>query len=414
MIKSPEPSTPSRQWPRFIRSLQYRNFRLYWGGQIISQVGTWMQIVAQSWIVYDLTDSPLMLGLVNFAALLPVVPISLLAGVLSDRFPRRKIIIASEVVLMSQAFIMAVLIRLNLIQVWHVILLSFILGAASAIEQPARLAFILDVVGKDDLTNAVGLTASGNNTAHILGPALAGLIIASYGKEACFFINGFSYLAVILALFAIKSVREKEKNKSLPVVGSLKDGFIYIKGHKVIYCLLFMASIASFLTLPYITLLPVFARDILDIGPNGLGYLMTVIGVGSIMGALWVANLHTGKRGKWLLRANIIGSIFLSVFAFSNNYLISLFLVLLIGASNSTRLALANSLTQLHTSEEYHGRVISVFNLLFNGMSRLGALVISGLAEVISVPWALGSSALVSVVFAVISLLSMSAIRSLE
>lgn len=409
-----ESSAQIKKWPNAIRSLKHRNFRLFWAGQIVSQIGNWMQIVAQSWIVYELTDSPLMLSLVNFAALLPVVPISLLAGVLSDRFPRRKIILAAEFVLMAQALIMAALIWLNLIQVWHVMVLSFILGSAAAIEQPARLAFMLDVVGKDDLSNAVGLTASGNNAAHILGPMLAGVIIGSFGESFCFLINGVSYLAVILALFAIRLPSTQRKEELMPVVGSLKDGFIYMKGNKIILGLLFTASVASFLTLPYITLMPVYAKDIFTVGPNGLGYLMTAVGVGSIIGALWVANLRSGNRGTWLLVANIIGSVGLAFFAFSGAYWISLILVLLIGASNSIRLALANSLTQLSTSDEYHGRVMSVFNLLFNGMSRVGALVIGGLAEFITVPWALGSSALVSVVISMTLFLGMPYVRDLE
>lgn len=409
-----ETSTPSKEWPRAIRSLKYRNFRLFWSGQIVSQVGNWMQIVAQSWLVYELTNSPLMLSLVNFAALVPVVPISLLAGVLSDRFPRRKIILASEFVLMLQALIMAVLIWQNLIQVWHVMVLSFMLGAATSIGQPARLAFVLDVVGKDDLSNAVGLTSSGNNAAHILGPVLAGFVIASFGEAACFLMNGISYLAVILALFAIHLSNEKQKVETMAIVGSLKDGFSYIKSKKIILGLLFTVSITSFLIIPYITLMPVFARDILKVGPGGLGTLMTVIGVGSILGALWVANLRSGTRGKWVLIANIIGSICLSIFAFSGAYWISLLVVLMIGTSNSIRLALANSLTQLSTSEDYHGRVMSVFNLLFNGMSRVGALAIGGLAEFITVPWALGISALISTGVSVTIFFTMPGIRQLE
>lgn len=409
-----ETSAQIEKWPRAIRSLKYRNFRFFWAGQIVSQIGNWMQIVAQSWIVYELTDSPLMLSLVNFVALVPVVPISLLAGVLSDRFPRRKIILAAEFVLMAQALIMAILIWLNLIQVWHVMVLSFILGAAAAVEQPARLAFMLDVVGKDDLSNAVGLTSSGNNAAHILGPMLAGVIIASFGEFACFLINGFSYLAVILALFAIRLPNETRKEEFMPVVGSLKDGFSYLKGNKIILGLLFTVSIASFLTIPYITLMPVYAKDIFRVGPNGLGYLMTAVGVGSIIGAFWVASLRAGSRGKWLLVANIIGSVCLTIFAFSGAFWISMFLVLLIGASNAIRLALANSLTQLSTSDEYHGRVMSVFNLLFNGMSRVGALAIGGLAEFITVPWALGSSALIGAVISLTIFFSMPSIRGLE
>jgi MFS family permease len=406
--------TETTRWPRAFRSLRHKNFRLYWSGQIISQIGTWMQIVAQGWVVYSLTDSPLMLGLVNFAALLPVVPVSLLAGVLTDRFPRRELIIITETVLMAQALIMAGLLWTGTLQVWHVIVLSFILGAASAIEQPARLAFVVDVVGKEDLSNAVALNSSGYNSARIIGPAIAGMLIAAIGEAACFFVNGISFIAVILALFAIKVNGEQRKREALPVAGGLKDGFKYMKDSKIILGLLFVISIASFLTIPYIALMPAIAKDKLQVGADGLGFLMTAVGVGAIAGALLVANLQSGKRGKWLLVANVIGPIFLILFVYSGSYWLSLILVALVGASNSIRLTLANSLTQLTTSDRYQGRVMSIFNLLFNGMSRVGALAIGGLAEVVSTTWALGISALISALVGLAMIIKMPSIRRLE
>ena len=402
------------RWPRTLRSLQHRNFRLYWSGQVISQIGTWMQVVAQGWVVYNLTDSPLMLGLVNFAALLPVLPVSLLAGVLSDRFPRRKLILIAESVLMAEAFVMAGLIWLGIIQVWHVMLLSFIYGTASAIEQPARLAFILDVVGKEDLTNAVALNASGNNTGRILGPALAGLIIAAYGEAACFLINGISFLAVILALVAIRIVEATKPKVPLQVLGSLKNGFQYMLNNKTILNLLVIVSIASFLTIPYITLMPVFARDNLQLGADALGFLMTAVGVGAILGALLVANLHAGRRGFWLLAVNIIGPLFLVLFAMSSTYWVSLLLVTLVGASNSIRFTLANSLLQLNTSDEYHGRVMSIFNLLFAGMSRVGAVLIGGFGEMVGTSLVLGLSAGLSAVLGILAIFYMPQVRKAQ
>lgn len=372
-----------------------------------------MQIVAQGWVVYNLTDSPFMLGLVNFAALVPVVPVSLLAGVFSDRLSRKKLIIVTEFVLMLQALIMAGLIWLGLIQVWHVIVLSFILGAASAVEQPARLAFVVDVVGKDDLSNAIALNSSSTNTARIVGPALAGVIITATGEAACFFINGISYLFVIWALFAIHLPVQMKNKGSIKVIGSLKDGFTYLKENPVIYGLLLIISLASFLTIPYIALMPIFARDILQVGANGLGFLLTAVGVGAIVGAIQVANLKPGKRGEWLVTANILGPVFLVVFCFSRNLYLSLSLVILVGASNAIRLTLANSLTQLNTENDYHGRVMSVFNLLFNGLSRVGALVIGGFAEIISISWVLGISAIMSAILGVFMLYRMPHIRRL-
>lgn len=372
-----------------------------------------MQIVAQGWVVYNLTDSALMLGLVNFVALLPVLPISLIGGVLSDRFPRRKLMIVTESILMLQALLMAALIWLDMIQVWHVILLSFVLGAAAAMEQPARLAFVVDLVGKEDLSNAVALNSSGYNTARIIGPAIAGLVIASFGEAACFTLNSITYLVLILALLVIRVPQQPRTTERIRMVGSLKDGFKYIQGSKVIPGLLFIIAIASFLTIPYIALMPVFARDILKVGPEGLGFLLTAVGVGAILGALIVAYLHAGRRGKWLTIANVIGPIFLVLFVISGSLPLSLLLVIMVGASNAIRLTLANSLTQLNTTDEFHGRVMSIFNLLFNGMSRVGALVIGGLAEFTTIAWALGAGAALSAVIGVVVIYRMPKIHQL-
>lgn len=408
-----EPLTGSTRWMRPVRSLRVRNFRLYWSGQTISQIGTWMQIVAQGWVVYNLTDSPLMLGLVNFVALLPVVPVSLLSGVLSDRFPRRNLMIVTETVLMLQALVMAVLLWFDVIQVWHVVVLSFVLGAAAALEQPARLAIVSDMVEEDDLSNAVALNSSSYNLARIIGPSIAGLIIAAIGEAACFFLNSATYLIFIFLLLAIHVKPRPMPSERLQVVGSLKEGFVYIKESKVIVGLLLITSVASFLTIPYIALMPVFARDILDTGAQGLGYLLTSVGVGAILGALIVAYLQAGQRGSWLLVANILGPIFLVLFSFSSSFLVSLLLIAFVGAGNSIRLTLANSLTQLSSVEEYRGRVMSIFNLLFNGMSRVGAFVIGGFAEIVSISWALGLSAGLSAIIGLMLLFQLPNVRKL-
>jgi predicted MFS family arabinose efflux permease len=354
-----------------------------------------------------------MLGLVNFVGLVPVVPISLISGVLSDRFSRRKLMIVTEIILLLQALIMAVLIYLDNIQIWHVILLSFILGSAAAMEQPARLAIVVDIVGKDNLSNAVALNSSAYNTARIIGPAIAGLVIASYGEAACFMINSITYLALIVALILIRIPVQIHSSEQVRLVGSLKDGFEYIKGNKVILGLLLIVSVASFLTIPYIALMPVFARDILTIGAEGLGFLLTAVGLGAILGALLVAYLRSGSRGKWLLMANVAGPILLLFFVLSESLTLSLLIVVFVGASNAIRLTLANSLTQLTSEDKFHGRVMSVFNLLFNGLSRVGALVIGGLAEITNISWALGVGAVLSAGMGLLFLYRMPQIRRL-
>ncbi len=413
MLPSVELASSSTHWPRTLRSLRYRNFRHYWSGQIVSQVGTWMQIVAQGWVVYRLTDSPLMLGLVNFAALIPVAPISLLAGVISDRFPRRNLVIMTELVLMGQAIILALLLWLDVIRVWHIIVLSFVLGAAAALEQPARLAMVVDMVGKDDLSNAVALNSSANNVARILGPSIAGLLVGSLGEAPCFLFNGATYLVVVIVLLKIRLPQQPILKANLQVSSSLANGFRYTWDNREIRGLLTIVAVSSFLTLPYMALMPVFARDVLQVGPEGLGFLLTAVGIGAIIGAILVANLKAGHRGKWLIYANILAPAFLLFFSYSTSLVLSLSLVVLVGAGNAIRQILANSMLQIITLEEYQGRVMSIFNLLFNGMSRVGALSIGALAEVTGAAWALGSGALTSLLLGVVIHVRLKDIRNL-
>jgi MFS family permease len=366
-----------------------------------------MQIVAQGWLVYRLTDSPLMLGLTNVVGLLPVVPLSLLAGVLSDRFSRRKLIIITETVLMLQALGLAYLTWLGIVQIWHVMVLSFVLGGAAALEQPARLAFVVDTVGKEDLSNAVALNSSVYNAARIVGPALAGLLVAWIGEAGCFLINGLTYLPVILAMFAIHLPFQQAEKEKLQVMSSLASGFRYVRDTRVIRSLLLIVAFSSFFTLPYITLMPVFARDVLEAGPEGLGFLMTAVGAGAIAGALAVANVESGRRGGWLMLGNLLGPVFLFLFCVSRSFALSMVMVVLLGASNAVRQTLANSLIQIMTSARYHGRVMSIFNLLFNGMSRTGALGVGAVAELTGVPLALGASALISLMLGLVMLRGM-------
>jgi MFS family permease len=402
LLPSSEPVPRAPRWPRTFRALRHRNFRLFWSGQILSLIGVWMQIVAQGWLVYRLTDSAFMLGLVNVVGLLPVVPISLLAGVISDRFPRRNLIVITEIVLMLQALLLTALTWLNVIQIWHVIALGFVLGAASVLEQPARIAFVADMVGKEDLTNAVALNASVYNSARIVGPSIAGLLVAWVGEAGCFFVNGVTYLVVILALLAIRLPPQATPKTRLQVASSLMSGLRYIWGTRTIRALMAIVALSSFFTLPYIALMPVFARDVLQTGPEGLGFLMTGVGIGAISGALGVASIQIGRRGKWLTLGNVMGPAFLVLFCLSCSFPLSLALIVLVGASNAVRQTLANSLIQIITPEEYHGRVMSVFNLLFNGMSRIGALGVGAIAEASSAPWAVGVGAATSLALGLI------------
>ncbi len=404
MFAPSEPSPQVFKWPRTFRALRHRNFRLFWSGQTVSSIGTWMQIVAQGWLVYRLTDSALLLGLVSVVGLVPVVPITLLAGIVSDRFSRRRLIIASEVVLMIVAFALAVLTWLQVVDVWHIMFLTFVLGAAAALEQPARLAFVMDAVGREDLNNAVALNSAMYNSARIVGPAIAGTLVLWIGEAGCFFINGMTYLATIAAMLAISLPRRTVSTGALELRGSLVEGLRYVWNAKAIRALMSIVAVSSVLTLPYITLMPVFARDVLLAGPQGLGFLMTAVGAGAIVGALGVASIREGRRGRWLVLGNAVGPLFLVLFCLSRSFPLSLALVAAVGASNAVRQTLANSLIQVLARDEYHGRVMSIFNLTSNGASRMGALGVGALAEVTGAPLAIGLAALGGVAWAAVVL----------
>jgi MFS family permease len=292
-------------------------------------------------------------------------------------------------------------------------LLSFVLGGAAALEQPARLAFVVDTVGKEDLSNAVALNSSVYNIARIVGPAIAGVLVAFIGEAGCFLINGITYLPVILAMFAIRLPHKPGTTERLQVMGSLMNGFKYAWDKRTIRFLLVVVALSSFLTLPYVTLMPVFARDVLGAGPAGLGFLMTAVGSGAIIGALVVAGMETGRRGTWLMLGNILGPAFLVLFCLSRSFALSIGAVALLGASNAIRQTLANSLIQITTSEQYHGRIMSIFNLLFNGMSRSGALAIGAVAETTGVPLSLGVSAFLSLILGLVMLRGMPQVRNL-
>jgi MFS family permease len=401
------------RWSHTFRALRHRNFRLFWLGQIVSLIGIWMQTVAQSWLVYRLTDSPFMLGLVNVVGLLPVAPMSLLAGVISDRFPRRNLIIIADTVLMLQAFVIAVLTWLNVIQVWHIIVLSFVLGMAAALEQPARLAFVVDTVGKEDLTNAVALNTSVFNTARIVGPSIAGLTAAWIGEAGCFFINGMTYLAVILALLAIRLSPRAVPRTRLKVAVSMASGFRYVWSTQTVRALMTIVAVSSFFTMSYVALTTVFSRDVLQTGSSGLGFLMTAIGVGALIGALVVANIQEGCRGKWLTVGNVLGPAVLIAFCLSRSLPLSLILIAIVAVNSAVRQTLANSLIQIATPEDYQGRVMSIFNLIFNGMGRIGVMGIGGLAEFTGIAWAVGLGAAVSLLWGLIVIWQMPYVHSL-
>ena len=417
----------SLRLPAPFRAFSHRNYLLWFFGQGISLVGTWMQTMAQQVLVYRLTGSAASLGIISFIGLIPLIPLSLWGGSIVDRFPRRTVLLITQVVMLVQAILLALLTWSGRVQIWHVYLMAFILGAANAVDMPARQAFTVDMVeGKEDLTSAIGLNSAMFNGARAIGPALAGILVATTGEGNAFFFNGLTFVAVIISLLLmrnlpqLKSLSENETNPLKHMVG----GVHFILQRQEILVLVSLIAVSAYLSMPYNTLLPVFASVVLKpsaqplVGllcnsnsavaacraPEALplGLLYSMIGVGAVVGALTVASLPANaKRGRWLTLGNLAFPLFLILFAFSSHFSISLILTLFIGFSFVWQNALANTLLQFITPDGLRGRVMGVYTMSFQTMFRLGGLQAGFMADWLGAPISVGVGAAVSLIYGV-------------
>jgi MFS family permease len=411
--------------PATFRAFSHRNYLLWFVGQGISLIGTWMQTMAQQVLVYRLTGSAASLGIISFIGLIPLIPLSLWGGSITDRFQKRTIILITQSVMLVQAFLLAFLTWSGTVQIWHVYLLAFVLGAATAVDLPARQAFTVDMVeGKEDLTSAIGMNSAMFNGARAIGPALAGILVATTGEANAFFLNGLSFIAVIICLLLMRGL---PKPKKLPEIDSspfkhMVGGVHFILQRQTILVLISLIAVSAFLSMPYNTLLPVFASVVLKesaqpvvttlCGSNSLltgcqapealplGLLYSMIGVGAVIGALVVASLPiNSRRGRLLTIGNLTFPLFLILFAFSSNFTLSLILTLFIGFSFVWQNALANTLLQFVTPDELRGRVMGVYTMTFQTMMRLGGLQAGFMADWLGAPIAVGVGAAISLLY---------------
>jgi MFS family permease len=420
--KPPQQAHATRLPPTF-RALSHRNFRLWFVGQGISLVGTWMQTMAQQVLVYQLTGSAVALGIVSAIGLIPTIPLALWGGSLADRMPRRTVIVIAQAAMMIQAFILAFLTWTGAVQVWHVYLMAVLLAAAQAIDMPARQAFIVDMVdGKDDLTNAIALNSAIFNGARALGPALAGGIVAALGIAPAFLLNGLSFVAVIASLLMMRNLPVRRAAKAAPLTRHMSEGARYVLGNHMILLLMSLVAVSAFLSMPYSTLMPAVADKVLkesaqpvvarlctDPGapfrcqaPEALplGMLLTAVGIGAVTGALLVASLpDSARRGRLLTLGNLLFPALLLAFAASRSFLLSLVLLVGIGMSFVAQNSLANTLIQLIVSDELRGRVMSVYSLTFQTAMRAGGLQAGLLADGLGPALSIGMGAVVSLAY---------------
>ncbi|MEK7238088.1 MAG: MFS transporter [Nitrospirota bacterium] len=376
-------------------ALTYRNFRLFWFGQIISLTGTWMHSAGQGWLVLKLTDSPFYLGLVGSVSSMPILLFTLAGGVAADRLSKRKILLTTQMMLMLFAFILAVLVSTGIVTVWYVLVIGFLIGTVNAFDIPARQSFFIEMVGKENLLNAIALNSAAFNGARIIGPAIAGILIGYFGVAVCFYINSLSFLAAIIALVRMRfNGSDVGKSSEVSVKEEFKQGLKYIFSEPKIYTLIILVGIISFFGFPYITFLPVYARDILKTGAAGLGILMSCAGAGAFIGAISLAiRGDFAKKGIFLAASGIIFSLALLIFSLSTTAYLSYLMLFLVGWGAISQVAIANSLLQLTVPHELRGRVMSSFTLVFLGMATIGNFAVGSLAAYVETQAALGISA---------------------
>jgi MFS family permease len=386
-----------------------------------------MQSMAQQVLVYRLTGSAVSLGIVNLMTFLPLLPFSFWGGSLADRVSKRKILIITQALMLVQALILTALTWTSAVRVWHIYLMAFLLGIFKAVDMPSRQSFVVEMVeGKEDLTSAIGLNSAINNGARTLGPAIAGVVVATLGEAVAFFLNGLSFLAVIASLLLMRnlpqSIRPKQSNP--PVITHMLEGIRYVLNQQVLLVLMSLVAVTSFLSRPYQTLLPVFANEMLKgsaqsvvsflcygdphiltcLEPEALplGLLYSAVGIGAVTGAILVASLpEHSRRGRLLTLGNLGLPVLLLAFVNSKIFIVSLFLLVLVGMGQVFQNALANTLLQITAPDELRGRVMSQYSLVSQGMHQLGGLQAGFVADWIGAPLSVGIGAALSLIYGI-------------
>jgi MFS family permease len=373
---------------RILRAFQHRNYRLFFAGQSLSLIGTWMQRIAMNWLVYRLTGSVFLLGVVNFTGQVPTLLFAPFAGVLADRYDRHRLLVATQALAMAQAGLIAVLVLTNSVEVWHLVVLGFVLGIVNAFDTPIRQALIVEMIDKrEDLGNAIALNSSMVNGARLLGPSIAGMLIATVGEGMCFLLNAVSYVAVIAALLAMTISPKPIRVTRAHLWREWRDGVTYTFESIPIRSVLLLLAVVSFMGLPYATLLPVFAQDVLQGGARTLGFLMSAAGMGALVGAIFLASRDTvlGLETVLVVAAAIFGA-GLIAFSLSRVYWLSCGLMVVSGFGMMVYMAASNTLVQMSVDDDKRGRVMSLYTMALRGMVPLGSLCAGILASQIRAP----------------------------
>jgi MFS family permease len=404
------------------RALRHRNYRLFFFGQGTSLIGTWMQRVALGWLVYRMTGSQWLLGLVGFSSQILTFVVTPFAGVIADRTNRRYLIIVTQATAMLLAFLLAALTLTGSLAVWHILVLSTCLGLVNSFDIPTRQSFVVEMLeAREDLPNAIALNSFMVNGARLIGPSVAGIMIAAiggtssaaekgapvhaFGEGVCFLVNGVSFIAVIASLLAMKVKHQERAPKGSPILQNLYEGLAYSLGFEPIRAILLQLALISLLTMPYGVLMPVFAKDILGGGPKALGFLTAAAGVGAIMGAVTLAYRESARGlGKVIAMAAMLLGTALIAFAFSRSIWLSAALLAIVGFGSMIQMASCNTLIQTIVDDDKRGRVMSLYTMAFMGVAPFGSLLAGALAGGLGAPWTVaisgGSSIMAAAIFA--------------
>jgi MFS family permease len=386
------------------RSLKYRNFRLYFSGQTISLIGTWIQRIATPWLVYDMTHSVFLLGLVGFLGQFPTFVIAPFSGVFVDRWNKYTLLIGTQVAAMLQALVLSIFFLMGILQIWHIIVLSIILGIVNAFDTPARQSFIIQMVDeKENLGNAIALNSSMVNLARIIGPSIAGILIATTGEGVCFLLNAISYIFVIISLFLMRFDKKEKINKQKDMLQELKAGWKYAFNFLPIKSILLLLTTISLMGMPYSVLMPAYAQVFLKGGSNTFGFLMGASGIGAISGALFLASKKNIKGlEKTMTLATFIFGIGIVLLSLVPNFYVALVFMVITGLGMMLQIATSNTILQTIVEDEKRGRVMSLYTMAFMGTAPFGSLIAGSLAHKIGTPNTLLISGLTCIVAGVL------------
>ena len=392
------PAVPAR-----FRAMQHRNFQLFIAGQLISLIGTWMQTTAQLWLIYELTGSAAFLGVLGFASQVPMLFLSSLGGYVGDRYDRKRGVLATQSASMILAFVLAALKLTNIVNKWEVLVIAFLLGIVNAFDVPIRQAFFVQMVGKEDLPNAIALNSSIFNGARVVGPAMAGFAIAWFGEGWCFFLNGLSFVAVIVALLMMRIERTETKPSEDSPLKSFVQGFHFAMSDAAVRPALLLLSVLSLFGLQYSVFLPIYANDILRGGARILGLLMSAAGVGAVLGALhFAARTHYKGLARWIAATSMTCAAGLIIFSQARFFWLCAAVLFVVGFAATSQMAATNTLIQNRVPDELRSRVMAVYATMFMGVQPIGSLIAGGVAKHIGAPYTLtvfGSLVLIGSLF---------------